>query len=69
MIIFLISHRNHVVTPHLKRLVETVHLRGHNMFYAELTKDIPNYHQLLPLIYSSASGTYKFKCAKKMCQA
>ena len=63
MIIFLISHRNHfsyfsskpyVLTPHLNRLVETVQMRGQNIcFYAELTKNIPNYHQILPLIKSS----------------
>ena len=30
-------------------------MRGHNIcFYAELTKIIPNYHLILPLIYSSA---------------
>ena len=31
-------------------------MRGHNiwyMYYAELTKIIPNYHQVLPLILSS----------------
>ena len=29
-------------------------MRGHNIcFYAELTKIIPNYHQILPLIKSS----------------
>ena len=26
------------------------------MFYAELTKIISNYHQILPLIYSSVAG-------------
>ena len=52
MIIFLISHRNHiVVTPHLNHLVEMVQIRGHNIcFFAELTKIIPYYHQILPLI-------------------
>ena len=55
MIIFLISHRNHyVVTPHLNRLTETVQMRGYNIcFYVELTKIIPNYHQILSLIQSS----------------
>ena len=29
-------------------------MRGHNVcLYAESTKSIPNYHQILPLIYSS----------------
>ena len=45
------SHQNHVVTLHLNGLVETVQMRGHNIcFYAALTKIIPNYHQILPLI-------------------
>ena len=39
------------VTSHLNRLVETVQMWGHNIgFYAELTKIIPNYLQILPLI-------------------
>ena len=51
-IIFLISHRNHnVVTPHLKLLIEMVQVKGHNIcFYEELTKIIPNYHQILHFI-------------------
>ena len=55
MIIFLIFLlKPYVVTPHLNRLNETVQMRGHNIrFYAELTKIIPNYHQILPLIKSS----------------
>ena len=33
------------MTPNLN---ETVQMRGHNMwFYAELTKSIPHYHQIL----------------------
>ena len=41
----------YVVTPHLNRLNETVQMRGHNIcFYAELTKIIPNYHQILLLL-------------------
>ena len=45
------SSKPYVVTPHLNRLDETVQMRGHNIcFYAELTKIIPNYHQILPLI-------------------
>ena len=36
MIIFLIS-KPYVVTPHLHRLVKTVQMRGHNIwYYAEL---------------------------------
>ena len=50
MIIFYYLNHN-VVTPHMNRLNETVQMRGHNIgFYAELTKIIPNYHQLLPLM-------------------
>ena len=52
MINFLISHRNHM----LWSLIWTVLLRGHNIhFYAELTKIILNYHQILPLIRSSVA--------------
>ena len=37
--------------PHLNRLVKTVEMRGHNIcLYAELTKIIRNYHQILLLI-------------------
>ena len=51
MKIFLISHPNHVVTPNLNRLDETVQMRGHNIWFnADVTKIIPNYHQVLPLI-------------------
>ena len=55
MIMFVFfSPKPYVVTPHLNRcLVETVQMRGHNIcFYAELTKHIPNYHQIhvLPFI-------------------
>ena len=42
------------MTPHLNRLVEIVQMWDHNIcFYAELTKNIPSYHQILPLIWSS----------------
>ena len=60
MIIFFISHRNHnVVTPHLNRLVKTVQISDHNIcFYAELTKIIPNYHHILPLIWSSGQSCH-----------
>ena len=38
------------MTPYLNHLIETVQIRGHNIcFYAELTKIIPNYHQILLL--------------------
>ena len=51
MIIFLISDRNHVVTPPLNRLDETVQMKSRNIcFYAELTKIIPDYHQIFTLI-------------------
>ena len=54
MIIFLVSSKPYVVTPHLNCLIKTVQMRDHNIcFYAELIKIIPNYHQILPLIYSS----------------
>ena len=44
----------YVVNPHLNRLDETVQMKCHNIcFYAELTKIIPNYHQIIPLILSS----------------
>ena len=50
------SSKPYVVTPHLNRLIETVQMRGHNIcFYAELTKIIPNYHQILPLSFQGLS--------------
>ena len=40
------------MTPHLNCLIETVQMRGHNIcFYVELTKIIPNYHQILCSAY------------------
>ena len=46
-----ISSKPYVVTPHLNRLIETVQMKCHNIcLYAELTKIIPNYHKILPLI-------------------
>ena len=48
---FHFSLKPYVVTPHLNRLNKTVQMRGHNIcFYAELTKLISSYHQILPLI-------------------
>ena len=45
------SPKTYVVTLYLNSLVETVQMRGHNICYlAELTKFIPYYHQILPLI-------------------
>ena len=45
------TSKSYVVTPHLNRLDETVQMRGHNIcFHTELTKNIPNYHQILPFI-------------------
>ena len=44
------SFKLYVVNPHLNWLVETVQMRGHNIcFYTELTKIIPNYHQIFLL--------------------
>ena len=37
-------------TSHLNRLNEMVQMRGTTWFYAKLTKIIPNYHQIPPLI-------------------
>ena len=49
--IFLILIEPYVVTHHLNRLLETVQMRGHNKcFCAELTKIIPNYHQIYSLL-------------------
>ena len=47
-----VSLKLYGVIHHLKRLVdETVQMRGHNIrFQPELTKNIPNYHQILTLI-------------------
>ena len=45
------SSKPYVMTPHLNCLIETVQMRGHNIrFDGELTKIIPNYQQILPLI-------------------
>ena len=44
------------MTAHLKHLVEMVEIRGHNIgFCAELTKVIPNYNQIFPLIQNSVN--------------
>ena len=49
---FVFLSKSYDVTPHLNRLGETFQMRGHNIyFYAELTKIIPNYHQILPRSY------------------
>ena len=40
----------YVVTPHLNSRLETVQIRGNNMFSCSIIKIIPNYHQLLSLI-------------------
>ena len=63
MIIFLISHQNHnVVTPHLNRLVETVQMRGHNLwFYSELTK-ICKYSVLLYPRFEKVGGILVYIC-------
>ena len=39
------------MTPHLNRLIETVQMKGHNICSYDLTKIIPNCHQILPLIW------------------
>ena len=53
-IFFYSSLKPYVVTPHLNHLIKTVQMRCHNIcFYAELSKLIPNYQQILPLIFSS----------------
>ena len=42
--------------PSSDTLVRTVQMRDHNIsLQKEITKIIPNYHPILPLIYSSAS--------------
>ena len=43
------SLKPYVMTPNLNCPDETVQMRGHNIcFYADLTKIIPNHHQILP---------------------
>ena len=45
------SSKPYFVTPHLNRIIQAVQMRVNSIcFYAELTKIIPNYHQILPLI-------------------
>ena len=42
------SLKTYVVTYHLNCLIETVQMRGHNIYFcAEMTKIVPNYHQVL----------------------
>ena len=51
MIIFLFSHQNHMLYPSSEPSHQDGSGEGHNIcFYAELTKIIPNYHQILLLI-------------------
>ena len=51
MIFSYFSSIPYVVTPHLDHFTKTVQMRGSNIrLYAELTKIIPNYHQIFPLI-------------------
>ena len=48
------SLKPYVVTPHLNCLVKTIQMRDHSIcFNAEVTKIIPNFHQILPLNNSS----------------
>ena len=59
-IFFLISSKPYVIIPHLNLFIKTVQMRGHNIcFYAELTKNIPNYHQIFPFILISVCVVYK----------
>ena len=55
------SLKPYVVTPHLNHF-KTVQMKGHNIrFYAELTKIVSNYHQILFLIYSSDATTRTYQ--------
>ena len=52
------------MTPHLNRLLKTVQMRGHNIYFdAELTKIIPDYHLILPL--NQSSGVQRKHCVIK----
>ena len=52
IIFYCFLSKPYVETPHLNRLAETVSDEGpQQMFYAELTKIIPNYHQIHPPSY------------------
>ena len=69
MIIFLFSHGNHiVVTPYLNRLVETVQMRGHNMFLCRINQNYPkltpntHYYPELCRIYVAALLSAIFVC-------
>ena len=56
---FYISLARYVVTPHLNRPTETVHMTGsQRMFFfnSELTKINPNYQQILTLVWSSVNS-------------
>ena len=55
--------KSYVVTSHLNCLVEKFQMKGHNIgFCAELTKIIPTYHQIFPLIYSSGNSATISEC-------
>ena len=74
MIIFLISHQNHICDPssepsHQNSSGERSQHMFHrdssdkesqHVFYAELTKIIPHYHQILPLTYRSVVSKANF---------
>ena len=58
----------YLVTSHLNRHIETVQMRGHNIcFYAELTKIIPNYRKILPLIALKTGNMSKLYALIKEC--
>ena len=60
----------YLVTPHLNRLVKTAQMWGHNIrFYAEVTKIILNYHQILLLELCCYENLYcKWKPSKYQTQ-
>ena len=63
---FYFSSKPYVETPHLNRLIETVQIKGQKIWsYVELTKIIPKYHQILPLIYTyrALKDTLRYQCS------
>ena len=55
------SLKLYVVIPHLNHLIEMAQMRDHYIcFNGELTKIIPNYHQILLLIKSSDHGLHTY---------
>ena len=66
-IIFLISPRKHVLTPHYNNLNETVLMMGHKIcFHGEIWKIIPKLSLLPLLTWSTGQGFSKFSSTQSI---